>query len=169
MTLLSKPVKLALLPFLFMAGAAVAQPDARFTLVQTEKGMMRLDKENGQVSYCLDKGGQLVCEPSVDAILAYEAEIERLERENSKLRKDLSGLQKKLQGLSELAGQAAEREEKPLPRKSSEQSKWLGPEQEQQLDEAFDFAENAMRRFFNMVEGLKQDTEDGGSNSDQAN
>ncbi|WP_143181454.1 hypothetical protein [Pseudovibrio exalbescens] len=154
--------------FFAVLGVAQAQDlapraqEARFILTETPQGIMRLDQADGTVSYCEERNGKLICTPSADAILAYEAEIAALERENKQLREDLAQIGEQLRNLAEMveakrAGPVVEQPQR------TEKDGWLGPDEEEKLDQAFDFTEKAMRRFFNMIEGLRQDFDNPGA------
>jgi hypothetical protein len=80
--------------FVLVAGASHAQ-DAepprgtagqRFSFQPVEDGIMRLDRETGQVSHCRRAGADYICRSVADDRAALEDEIVRLRRENEQLR-----------------------------------------------------------------------------------
>ncbi|GHB20697.1 hypothetical protein GCM10007094_05870 [Pseudovibrio japonicus] len=131
----------------------------RFEMQQTDKGVVRLDTRTGIVSLCTHKGDKLVCQPSIDGIKVYEEEITRLETENSTMRQELRDISEALATLTEDASVAAI---KPKPGLDLSLAKpkdegWFGEEEEEKLNDALQFTENAMRRFFSVVEEMKDD------------
>ncbi|MDX5593196.1 hypothetical protein [Pseudovibrio sp. SPO723] len=131
--------------------------DARFVLTETATGVMRLDQSDGTISFCEERQGKLVCTPSADAVLAYEAEIAVLEAENRQLREDLADISTKLRELATIADAKGIKPVLKEKETTTSSNGWFGPDEEEKLDQALDFTEKAMRRFFNMVEGLRQD------------
>ncbi|MEZ5841273.1 MAG: hypothetical protein R3D02_12890 [Hyphomicrobiales bacterium] len=137
-----------------VAGGALAQSATpvpidqagRFTLERTDKGMLRLDRTTGAVSYCTERGEGWTCVLVADDRDALEQEIGRLQAENRKLREDLAA-----------AGQT--------PGVVAPEDKGAGPEGsppaampgEEEVDQFMDFAERMMRRFFGMVDRLKKE------------
>ncbi|MDF1686481.1 MAG: hypothetical protein P1U50_06780 [Parvibaculaceae bacterium] len=71
------------------AGAGAHADEARFTVHQSEKGLVRLDTQTGHVSYCQERAGGMVCESAADDRLAYENEIAQLHKENQRLRRQV--------------------------------------------------------------------------------
>ncbi|WP_109315783.1 hypothetical protein [Pseudovibrio ascidiaceicola] len=131
----------------------------RFEMQQTDKGLVRLDTRTGIVSLCATKAEKLVCQPSLDGIMVYEEEITRLEAENDKMRQELRRISEALATLTEDASIAAIKPEAGLDLSITKQQEegWFGDEEEQKLEEALEFTENAMRRFFSVVEEMKDD------------
>lgn len=78
-----------------MSGGVVAlgspsyADDARFSVHQSEKGLVRLDTQTGHVSYCQERAGGMICESAADDRLAYEKEIAQLHKENQRLRRQV--------------------------------------------------------------------------------
>lgn len=70
-------------------GASVYADDARFTVHQSERGLVRLDTQTGHVSYCQERAGGMICESAADDRLAYEQEIAQLHKENQRLRRQV--------------------------------------------------------------------------------
>ncbi|SDQ84370.1 hypothetical protein SAMN04515695_1614 [Pseudovibrio sp. Tun.PSC04-5.I4] len=140
---------------------AQSEPDVpiRFEMQETDKGLIRLDTQTGIVSLCEKKGAHLICQPSVDGIKTYEDEITRLEVDNSHLRQELTRISEVLAVLTVNANNAAKETSNglKLSATSSNEEGWLGKEEEKKLNDALEFTENAMRRFFSVVEEMKDD------------
>ena len=107
----------------------------RYLLLETGKGILRLDRDSGAVSFCRLQGSNYVCKAAADDRLALEREIARLEAENARLRKRLAALGEKLP------------EERALP-------------SDDEIDRAMDRTERILRRFFGIVEDLKREFAD---------
>ncbi|KZL18929.1 hypothetical protein PsAD2_02445 [Pseudovibrio axinellae] len=131
----------------------------RFEMRETDNGLVRLDTRTGIVSLCTNRLQQLVCQPSIDGIKVYEDEITRLELENTKMRQELRQISEALATLTEKASIAAIKSETALDLSSTapQEEGWFGKEEEKKLSDALDFTENAMRRFFSVVEEMKDD------------
>lgn len=67
-------------------GTSVYADEARFTVHPSDNGLVRLDTHTGQVSYCQERAGGMICESAADDRLAYEQEIAQLHKENQRLR-----------------------------------------------------------------------------------
>jgi hypothetical protein len=79
---------LHILPFAFLALAApaLAQTAQRFTFQPVDGGLMRLDGDTGQVSFCTKSGDAFACRSVADDRAALQEEIDRLKRENEQLK-----------------------------------------------------------------------------------
>ncbi|MBI5012130.1 MAG: hypothetical protein HZC06_04980 [Methylocystis sp.] len=64
----------------------IAPDNERFTLTPAEGGYVRLNKETGALSYCSVKDGVTACRLGAEERAAFEAEIERLRKENAALK-----------------------------------------------------------------------------------
>jgi len=64
----------------------IAPDGERFTLTPAEGGYVRLNKETGALSYCSVKDGVTACRLGAEERAAFEAEIERLQKENAALK-----------------------------------------------------------------------------------
>ncbi len=135
------------------------EASARFEMQETERGLVRLDTKTGMVSLCGSKGDKLICQPSIDATQVYEDEIKRLEQENARLRQKFRRISESLAHLTEETSVAGIKQEKglELSGKALQNEGWLGYEEERKLNEALEFSENAMRRFFSVIEEMKED------------
>lgn len=63
--------------------------DSRFTFHRAEDGFLRLDGRSGQVSICARRPAGWLCQLVPDERVALEAEIARLQVDNSALKKEL--------------------------------------------------------------------------------
>lgn len=59
---------------------------ARFAFAPVDGGVLKLDTQTGQASYCSKEAGRFACVPVPDARDAYEAEIARLQKEVARLK-----------------------------------------------------------------------------------
>ena len=80
----------AALGVVLSAGTGAYADDARFTVHQSENGLVRLDTHTGHVSYCQERAGGMICESAADDRLAYEQEIAQLHKENEHLRRQVA-------------------------------------------------------------------------------
>ena len=108
----------------------------RYALVPTADGLIRLDTETGEVSRCTGDVAALACRLLPDERMAYEREIARLEDR-------IVTLEGRMEDLEAGGG-------RPF---------GMDMPDEKDLDEALTLAEQMMRRFFDMVRGLKEDME----------
>ena len=69
---------------------ALAQDGARYALERTGSGFIRLDRQTGAISFCIEEGGNLVCRMAVDDRAAFETDILALEKRVEALEKRLA-------------------------------------------------------------------------------
>lgn len=117
-------------------GTAMAQaPDTsegRFQLERQGEGFVRLDRQSGLTSYCVERDGRLSCRAGEDERAALQEEIDRLAAR-----------------VDELEGRpAAERGEK------DDRSITLRLPSEQEVNQVLGFFEDMARRFVDMVRGI---------------
>ncbi len=67
--------------------AAAQDISGRFTLIETNQGVFRIDTVNGNVSRCEQSGGQWACQLLADERRALQNRIARLQDENAQLRR----------------------------------------------------------------------------------
>jgi hypothetical protein len=123
--------------------------DDQYHIVQIADGVLRIDRQSGEITECRDDGNGWVCRLSADDRQAYEAEINRLDLEISRLEGQVSRLQGTLNALRDPDSSDTEtsvRERMDLPT-------------EDELDAVMDTAEEAMRRFFGIVQDLRDEME----------
>lgn len=111
-----------------------------FAFVPATGDHLKIDRRTGQVSLCGDRNGRWTCTLVPDDRTAYEEEIERLQADKRRLEARVAELERS-------AGVAPKAEP------------WFGPDEEKELDRFLDFSGEAMRRFFGLVEELKQEYE----------
>jgi len=153
------PLALALI--CLTAGPSFAQqaaPDTdggRFTLQEVRAGFLRLDHTSGEVSLCRERDQGWTCDLIADDRTAYSDEIVRLEKEKAVLERRVSALEARLDAIIGLAESPVDGPDAAVapsaPSTSSDTS------MDDELDQALDVTERAMRRFFGIVQGLKRD------------
>jgi len=117
------------------------QPSAsgRYTLHQVDGGYLRLDTANGRVSFCHRKQDNWVCELLAEDRLAFEKEIAGLAAENRALREENAALK-----------QSAE---------DGEETGTIELPNRRDVDRFMAFFDQMIRRFFDMVQSLKEESE----------
>jgi exonuclease VII small subunit len=108
----------------------------RYSLTETAEGIIRLDKQTGQISICKINNSKLTCKLGADERLAYQSEIARIDAKLDKLQKRMTSLE---------SGEFLKKKAK----------KSLA-EAEQEFDQALKFADKAFRHFFNIMEQAKK-------------
>ncbi len=144
---------------------AVTEGDPqRYSLVSADGDILRVDRQNGTVSFCTQKNASWRCNPVPLAEEAYQAEINALASE-------VERLTARLEELEAEEGQDA----KPLPpgaaldrpKKENGAQEDAAPEpegtDEEELEKVLSFTETAMRRFFGMVRELQKELDDSGN------
>jgi hypothetical protein len=128
---------------LALTGAHGAAPDpvhGRYAFQTVPDGLMRLDTETGQVSLCAKRAAGWVCAAVADDRAALDAELDRLERENTRLKRELAAHGLRLpDGVAGAAGRGQN-----LP-------------DDRQLDRIMGFVEKLWHRLIDMVETLQGD------------
>lgn len=133
----------------------------RYLLSETGDGFLRLDRESGRVSLCKKVNDAWRCVPLPDAEQALEEEIAALTIENERLTARNRELEAKILAI----GRSAEEAMGGLDGKDGAPgvqppSVGLTNEDEKKLDEALDFTERAMRRFFGLMKELRKELEE---------
>lgn len=123
----------------------------QYHIVELEDGVLRIDRQTGDISECNETQNGWVCRLSADDRLAYEAEINRLDAEVDRLEEEL------------LAAREAPEDNLSLTPDSDADNPSvrgrLDLPTDEELDAVMDTAEEVMRRFFGMVEELREDLE----------
>ncbi|MEM6712449.1 MAG: hypothetical protein AAF590_09225 [Pseudomonadota bacterium] len=158
-------------PFLCVAGllvpALLASPlvaedasslDAdRYVVVEMDGGILRIDRDTGEVSECEQGAAGWVCRLTADDRLAYEAEINRLDAMVEDQVDEIARLEE------EIAALESSRPVRPFVPEDESQDQAirerLNLPSDEELDAIMDTAEEAMSRFFGMVERLRDDVE----------
>lgn len=130
-------------------------PD-RFSLVEADGDILRVDRQNGTISICQEQNGSWRCNPVPLAEEAYLAEINELAAEVDRL---TARLQERDGDGG--ASSAPEPSQRPTQPNGSDGSGWT--EDDEELERVLTFTESAMRRFFGMVRDLQKDFEGEGN------
>ena len=116
----------------------------RFTFNQTDQGYVRLDSKTGEISVCTLQSGNLVCKLGADERAAYVDALDEMKREINRLQDRLAKLESRNNNENDRTGELESDDDTDLP-----------PE----FDTAMEFAQEAMRRFFSVIEDLKKEYE----------
>lgn len=127
-------MRVCILSTVFLLWTAIAAPaaEARYQLERSGDGFARLDTETGEMSYCVEREGQLVCRLSADERSALLAEIDRLEAEIDSLGARIAALE----------GKSA-RPPDNLP-------------SDEEFERTLGFMERFMRRFFGIIQDFER-------------
>lgn len=109
----------------------------RYTMTPTKDGVLKLDTKTGSVSLCRRSSGSWSCQDIKGNDQGLQAQVDRLEKENSRLRAKLD---------ARLSPQDGGKLEIPT---------------EKDVDKAMDFMEKLLKRFKGMAEDLKKDNNEG--------
>ena len=131
----------------------IAQQKAagRYTMHQTDDGMLRLDTQTGAVSLCSRADDTWACKPMVDKKAAND-EIARLQKENKELRSEVNRLDKMLG----MGGPKANNDaDPPRPGGGSGPNSFRLPT-EKEVDHALNYFERMLRKFQDRLKKLEQ-------------
>ena len=120
---------------------------ARYVIEKSDGGFVRLNRRTGQTSFCKVDQGNLICRMSADERAAYEAEIAALNTRLTTLEKQVAALKPQKPG----ENQAKQEKSGPSTGLDAPDDGKL----EEEFDRAMEFAQDAMRRFFDVVKELK--------------
>lgn len=144
------------------AADEIKTPDAGsgYELRAQGKGFVRLNTETGAMSYCRVVTGNLVCQAGKEEREAYLGSMDSLEERLEAAENRIGRIEN---GLRDLGAEAREEITPPGQKGDGPQTGESGdmnpPPEESELDRAMDFAERAMRRFFDVVRELREDLE----------
>ena len=139
-----------------LTGASAQTVEPGFTVQPVEGGLMKLDTRSGVMSFCSNRAGAWACEMVPEDRAAFEAEIARLHDRIASLEK------RGATGVPDIMAPPAARPPTPNPAPSPDAGKSTTPEDVQgKMDQAMDMAEQVIRRFFRMVERLRNEPPDG--------
>jgi hypothetical protein len=137
-------VALVLAPPLALAQDAPDTDGGRYVLEKAGSGFIRLDRQTGAVSRCLERSGSWACESLDDDRTAdraeVKAEVDRLQRQNEELKRRIAVLEKR-------PGDSAGGTRIELPT-------------QQDVDRFMALVEGWMRRFVEFARSLAQDSRD---------
>ncbi|MFK7792730.1 MAG: hypothetical protein AB8B88_08675 [Devosiaceae bacterium] len=128
----------------------------RYHLVEIEDGVMRIDRQTGEITQCRNGANGWICRLAADDRLAYEAEINRLDSEVDRLTEELALTR---QAAEDAGADISLLPEDQLNENSDAVRERLGLPDAEELDAVMDTAEEAMRRFMGMVQNLRDDIE----------
>lgn len=134
------------------------QPN-RYSLVEADGDILRVDRQNGTIAICLEQNASWRCNPVPLAEEAYLAEINELAAEVDRLTAELEQFEstegdKRPKSPGSVLKQPGEGS-------GDQTSKWT--EEDEELERMLTFTESAMRRFFGMVRELQRDFEGDGN------
>lgn len=121
----------------------------RYSVVVIDGEALRVDRQTGTVSVCNKRNEAWRCSPVPVADDAYIAEINDLATQVDVL----SARIKELENDAPPSSNSKKSEDK------NESEPWLEIGREEDIDKMLEVTENAMKRFFSMVEGLRDDLE----------
>jgi hypothetical protein len=136
--------------------------DDKYHVVQLDDGVLRIDRQSGEITQCAGSPSGWVCRLSADDRTAYESEINRLDGELQRLRDEVAALESALEAAGgepsvvPPAGVAGQDEQTGGERSLREE---LNLPSDEELDVMVDTAEEAMRRFIGMVQRLREDVQ----------
>lgn len=128
-------------------GAESVGPDSergRFTFREVPDGLIRLDKDTGQVSICGKRPAGWACEAVADDRTALESEIGRLQGENARLK-------------SELTARSLSPPDGAKPDSRSGRSDDLKLPSDADLDRAMAFLDKLWRRLGDIVQNIQRE------------
>ncbi|MHC5654397.1 hypothetical protein [Stappia sp.] len=154
MRMRANAIALGLVAGLIATVPALAQQDRpqvdkdRYVLAPAGDIFLRLDRNSGRVAECSRHNESWRCVAVPDAQKAMEAEIARLGDQVAALKAETDRLRAQL---------GEDQKEDPYADKPDGPGPQFTPREEKELDEALDFTEKAMRRFFGMMKTLKKE------------
>ncbi|MGI9399804.1 MAG: hypothetical protein ACR2O0_01005 [Rhizobiaceae bacterium] len=136
---------------------APPDPGARYELKPFENGYIRMSRETGAISFCTLVTGSLVCRLGADEREAFEETLSALEERLEFAEERLDAVEAKLGEISKDGDFEERRQERFSDQDDSES---FNKQAEEELDKAFDFAQQAMKRFVESVKELRKDLEE---------
>lgn len=145
---------------------APVDPQANFTMLQVEGGLMKLDTRTGKLSFCSARAGAWACELVPEERTAYEDEISRLNERIATLERGnvppgVPDIAKPPLGNPPPAAapRAGEGSGDTAAKKPDAGDSTGDDDVRSHMDRAMDMAEHVFRRFLEMVERLKSESE----------
>ena len=153
------------------AEAAEKQPpleDDRYSVSKLENGYLRLDKKTGDLAHCVIDGHDAwKCVILPETRAKQRQEIDALTKENTYLKARQKAMETRLveleETLFELRDRLGEDENGDAKRKPGDPTPLVSKEERKRLNEALDAADAMVRRFGDLMRGLKEDAENLGS------
>lgn len=112
---------------------------ARFSIIETTNGILKLDQKNGNISICKQENGQMSCKLAADERHAYQKEIDGINQQLDKMKVRIDALEGR-KSTSKLKSSNSDAKD------------------EEEFDRALKFADKAFRHFFGMVQELKKES-----------
>lgn len=144
---------LLMLPFVAAAtpaGATDLDSSMRYDMRAEKDGFVRLDRQTGEMSFCQLRDGNLACRVGADERAAFEKAL-------SEMQSRLDALEKRGKGEDGVA--SSKRQERIPESGKSPAEPGLGEQEEREFEKAMEFAQRAMRRFYDALKDLKSDIE----------
>ncbi len=145
-------------PLIVIAGILVAVAPAianeaalgagRYQIAPAEDGFTRLDTATGSISHCGKRAGVWQCEPLDTTDDALRVKLDELSGAVERLSDDLDVLGARVEALAARLDALANR--------TAANVRSTPEEQARRADEALNFAEKVMRRFFDLVREMKR-------------
>jgi hypothetical protein len=148
--------------------AAPVDPQAHFTMLQVEGGLMKLDTRTGKLSFCSTRAGGWACDLVPEERSAYEDEITRLNDRIATLERGnvppgVPDIAKPPLASPPTAGapepKAGQGSGETAQKKPDAGDSTDDEDVRSHVDRAMDMAEHVFRRFFEMVQRLKGESE----------
>jgi hypothetical protein len=131
---------------LVVSQAAAQERPGRYVMQPTDGGIIRMDGDTGEMSFCKKVGDKLACEPFGDqAKPASSAELDKLRIENAELRATVKHLEEML-GVGD-KGAATKKAQGPAP--------GLGLPSEKEVDRALEYVERMYKKFRDKLKQLE--------------
>ncbi|MEO0670540.1 MAG: hypothetical protein AAFZ05_00780 [Pseudomonadota bacterium] len=154
---------------LMMAGAGAAHaatPDAgngRFMFTPIDSGVMRLDTRTGQMALCAQDAGSWSCKAVADETAVARDKLEALTKENDALKKKVTQLEDMLMAFQDRPGATPSSPgATPTPLPSPNSNSMFKLPSQKQVDQAFNYFENLLRKFQERLKRLGESPEDRG-------
>jgi hypothetical protein len=129
------PAVLGAATVLAMSAPSFAQGAERYRLERTESGFVRMDVRTGEMSFCEERRGELVCRPGGEARTAGIDQIQELNRKIDALEERIASLE---------AGQPAQ--------------PGAGLPSEEEFERTMTFMERFLRRFWGVAKDLERES-----------
>lgn len=126
----------------------VSSEKNRYALSEVDGGFVKIDRRLGTVSFCTITSGSMVCRMGADERKAYQETMDQMRAEIEALDARLAKLEDNETGVEEETSEIQPSE------KADDE-----PELPEEFDTAMEIAQEAMRRFFSVIQELKKEYE----------